>query len=62
MVVKLSSNKRIIDYTNKKEEVKFMGLTCKQFGKMRSIMKRVDNQIEKSKSDKRERKHKKENK
>lgn len=39
-----------------------MGLTCKQFGKMKSIMKRVNNQIEKSKSDKRERKHKKENK
>lgn len=39
-----------------------MGITCKQFGKMRGIMKKVDNQIEKSKSDKRERKHKKENK
>lgn len=39
-----------------------MGLTCKQFGKMRGLMKRVDNQIENGKATKRERKSKKENK
>ena len=39
-----------------------MGLTFKQFGKMRGIMKKVDNQIEAGKAIKREKKHKKENK
>lgn len=41
-----------------------MGITCKQFGKMRGIMKKVDNQIEAGKAIKREKKkkHKKENK
>ena len=31
-----------------------MGITCKQFGKMRGIMKKVDNQIEAGKAIKRE--------
>ena len=39
-----------------------MEITCKQFGKMRGIMKKVDNQIEASKAIKREKKQKKENK
>lgn len=39
-----------------------MGITCKQFGKMRGIMKKVYNQIEAGKAIKREKKHKKENK
>ena len=40
-----------------------MGITCKQFGKMRGIMKKVDNQIDAGKAIKREKKkHKKENK
>lgn len=33
-----------------------MGITCKQFGKMRGIMKKVDNQIEAGKAIKREKK------
>jgi len=36
-----------------------MGLTCKQFGKMRGIMKKVDNQIEAGKAVKREKSIKK---
>lgn len=35
-----------------------MGITCKQFGKMRGIMKKVDNQIDAGKAIKREKKKK----
>lgn len=39
-----------------------MGITCKATGKMKGILKRVDNQIEKEKAIKKEKKSKRENK
>lgn len=39
-----------------------MGITCKATGKMKGILKRVDNQIEREKAIKKEKKSKRENK